>query len=129
MASKAAQVLADVGKRMGQTWSLVSLLVLCTSIKWRRPEDATELLAVTTTTAVLQLVATACEFCPLLHPSTRTFKSAMSAYRDAVEDITEKTSLFDAAARATGARDATATPSVRPSVRPSLGRPGIVLGR
>ncbi|KAH8086089.1 aldehyde dehydrogenase [Aureococcus anophagefferens] len=103
MATKAASLLADVGKRMGQTWCLGSLLALSTAIKWRRPDDATDLLCVTTFTAALQLAATVCEFCPLFHPSTRTFKSATAAYRDAVEGIAEGTSLFDAAAALTRA--------------------------
>ena len=103
MATKAASLLADVGKRMGQTWCLGSLLALSTAIKWRRPDDATDLLCVTTFTAALQLAATVCEFGPLFHPSTRTFKSATAAYRDAVEGIAEGTSLFDAAAALTKA--------------------------
>ena len=103
MATKAASLLADVGKRMGQTWCLGSLLALSTAIKWRRPDDATDLLCVTTFTAALQLVATVCEFGPLFHPSTRTFRSATAAYRDAVGDIAEGTSLFDAAASLTKA--------------------------
>lgn len=92
----ADKIWVDVVKRTGQASCLSSLLLMCTSIKWRRPEDVSPLLAVTTTTSVLQLVATACEYSPLFHPSTRTFKSAMAVYRDAVEDITERTSLFDA---------------------------------
>ena len=69
MATKAASLLADVGKRMGQTWCLGSLLALSTAIKWRRPDDATDLLCVTTFTAALQLAATVCEFGPLFRPA------------------------------------------------------------
>lgn len=51
----------DVVKRAGQTTHLGSLLLLTTSIKWRRPDNVAPLVAVTTLTVVLQLVATVCE--------------------------------------------------------------------
>ena len=86
----------DVVKRAGQTAHLASLLLLSTAIKWRRPDNDAPLATVTVPAVLLQLGATLCEYAPLFHPGTRTFRKALGVYEDAVGKISEEASLFDA---------------------------------